>query len=81
MWNILEGILGCNRLSIEVDVIWTPHKLEFNGEDMESTAAGANDRSDIMLVARQRETLRFSIIALVYHTTNVSENTASMRSG
>jgi hypothetical protein len=81
LWDILERTFGCNRPNIEVDIIWTPHKLEFNGEDMESTAAGANDRADILLVARQRETIRFSIIAVVYHTTNVSENTASMRSG
>jgi hypothetical protein len=81
LWDILERTIGCNRPNIEVDIIWTPHKLEFNGEDMESTAAGANDRADILLVARQRETIRFSIIAVVYHTTNVSENTASMRSG
>ena len=48
---------------------------------MESTAAGANDRADILLVARPRGTIRYTIVSVVYHTTNVSENTASMRSG
>ena len=73
--------LNCRRHHIQFDILWSPHKLEFNGENMESTAAGSNDRSDIMLLARQRGAPRATIIALVYHTTNVAENTASMRPG
>ena len=81
LWHTLELELHCRRHHIQFDIMWSPHKLEFNGENMESTAAGSNNRSDVMLLARPRGAARATIIALVYHTTNVAENTASMRSG
>ena len=80
-WQTLEATLNCQRHETKLDIMWSPHKLEFNGENMESTAAGSNNRSDVMLLAWPPRAVRPTVIATVYHTTNVAENAASNRPG
>ena len=58
--------------------MWSPHKLKFNGEDVESTVPSFNNRSDVMLLAWPRQDAQPTVIATVYHTIHAAENTVSM---
>ena len=54
-----------------------PHKKKFDGNEMTSTMAGANDRADFFLLAVPLQGSPPIIIATIYHTTNVPPLTSS----
>ena len=62
---------------ITFDIVWAPHKMQFDGEQMASSHAGANDRSDFILIAAPPRDQCSMEICTVYHTTNVPEYTSS----
>jgi len=65
---------------VEFDIGFGPHKMEYDGLEMQSTMAGANDRADFFLICRNSNSGIGRILCTVYHTTNFSENTLSKRS-
>ena len=76
--------IGCNAAicsdTVVVDVVFSPHKMKYNDEGMESVAAGANDRADFYLVATSPKVLAYVELGCLYHTTNVPKNAFSDRS-
>ena len=55
------------------------HKMRLSGDELESSAAGAGGRADVLLLAWPKHAERPSVLGLVYHTTNVLHGTASLR--
>ena len=48
-WHRIEEALEAKRNDIELLVAFAPHKMVFNGAEMESAADGANERTDIYI--------------------------------
>jgi len=66
---------SASRLTLEI--AWAPHKFEYDGSTMKTTACGANERTDFFLTATWPGCERPVILIDVYHTTNVPESTFS----
>jgi hypothetical protein len=64
---------------LKLHVAWGTHKMEFDGFQMKSNAAGANERADFFLLGQHPAHLRPVILATLYHTTNVPQHTASSK--
>ena len=60
-------------------VVFVPHKVDFNGEELVKGADGANERVDVCVLARCGSTS--AIVALAYNSTHFNENTFSGRPG
>ena len=59
-------------------IAWAAHKVRFDGFQMSSTGAGANDRADFFLLAQDALQAELpKVIATFYHTTNVPELTTT----
>ena len=48
---------------------------------MESSAAGANERAEVMLVATDTRLGHAKVLSMIYHTTNEMDNTSSASRG
>ena len=81
LWSILARELDRERSDIEISIAFAPHKMRLLGEELESSAPGAGERSDILLLACPTGASKPTIIGCAYHTTNVFQNTASMKYG
>ena len=68
-WPLLESQLPVDRRTARLNILISPHKLDFNGQEFEEVAAGANDRADVFLLVGN------IIILKLYHTTNWKEGT------
>ena len=75
--NVLDA-LKFNHLCT-FSCAWTPHKIAFNGHEMQATAAGANERTDFHILLEHPYRKPLAICSL-YHTTNWPEQTFSGRS-
>eukprot|EP00969_Alexandrium_andersonii_P363679 15462465-Alexandrium_andersonii.AAC.1 len=51
--------------------------MAFTGDTMESTAPGANNRTDVHLVVFANSSSKGIVLGHAYHTTNVAPNTWS----
>ena len=80
-WSILEHELDRERSVIEISIAFAPHKMRLLGEEFEASAPGAGQRTDILLLACPTGADKPTIIGWAYHTTNVFQNTASMKYG
>ena len=76
-WQRIEDALEAERNDIELLVAFAPHKMVFNGAEMESAADGANERTDIYLAARRRNDPKAYMVGYAYHTTNAPKHTFS----
>ena len=76
IWSNLELLLKCKRWDIQLDSMWSLHKVEFNGENIELTVPNVN-RSDVMLLAWPRQDVEPTAIASVYYSILVTDTTAS----
>ena len=77
-WKSIVEKLGCHRESIHLSFAIAPHKMRLSGDELESSAAGAGERSDIWLLARPTDSDVVTALGSAYHTTNVFPGTASM---
>ena len=75
----IEKLVQCLRCDIALDLLWSPHKMTYDGTAFNMSAAGSNERTDILLVATSRSTGLACIVATVYHTTNAVSGTYSGR--
>ena len=80
-WKTIEEKLGCHRESVHLSFAIAPHKMRLSGDELESSAAGAGERSDIWLLARPKGSDVAKALGSAYHTTNVFPGTASMSKG
>ena len=79
-WSALERHFGCTREQIHLDVAFAPHKMRFSQGELESTARGAGECIDVLLVAWSGNedataTSLPTIVGTAYHTTNVIPET------
>ena len=77
-WTTIEKKLGCHRGSIRLSFAIAPHKMRLSGDELESSAPGAGERSDIWLLAWPTGSDEPTALGSAYHTTNVFPGTASM---
>ena len=77
--EIAEKIFQCSMTDLCLDVVWKPHKITFNGENMQTGAMGANERADFLLLAKKKNHETFKVLCTIYHTTNVPPETVSGR--
>ena len=80
-WKTIEEKLGCRRGSMRFSLAITPHKMRLSGDELESSAPGAGERSDIWLLAWPTGSDEPTALGSAYHTTNVFPGTASMNEG
>ena len=64
-----------------ISIAFPPHKMRKVGDDLETDAAGAGERADVLLLAWPYDTNVASVLGSAYHTTNVPTGTASMNPG
>ena len=69
------------RAAISISIAFASHKMRKVGDDLETAAAGAGERADVLLLAQPSTTDTPSVLGLAYHTTNVPSGTASMNPG
>ena len=65
-------------LSDHFHIVWSAHKMKFDGEDLVERAAGGNHRADFHLVVRHKdgkEEEQYRSCLFVYHTTNMPKGT------
>ena len=74
-WGAIELITQQDRSSLVLDILISPHKMEFNGLEFDGSGAGAHDRADILLVAVNSTTYRSYVIFSTYHSTNWPKHT------
>ena len=80
-WNVIEQKFHCKRSEINLSIAFAPHKMRKLGDDLETSAAGAGERADVLLLAWPNEKEEPSVLGWAYHTTNAPPGTASMRRG
>ena len=73
--------MKCSREKLELCILVSPHKMLLRGDEMESSAPGANERADFMLVAAEVDGSNAQVLSTVYHTTNDVDNTSSASRG
>jgi hypothetical protein len=80
MERYIETVLASTRTQIGLGIVWSVHKMEFDGDVMASGRAGANDRSDFHIVARAcgKNTI---ILCTLYHTINCPPELTTGREG
>ena len=78
-WRIIEQKFNKHRTEIDISVAFAPHKMRKLGDDLETSAAGAGERADVLLLAWPYDQDDASVLGWAYHTTNVPAGTASMR--
>ena len=73
--------MQCQRQSITLGITWTTHKIAIGASGLQQDTCGPNDRADFLLFAKTQSAARGRVSAQVYHTTDVPEQTSSMRPG
>jgi len=68
-WPLLESQLPVDRRTARLNLLISPHKLDFNGQEFEEVAAGANGRADVFLLVDN------IIVLKLYHITNAKAGT------
>ena len=68
-------VVGCQPEALRLDICWAPHKLEYDGSTMKTTACGSNERSDFFVTRASARAPTPVILLDVYHTTNMPEGT------
>ena len=81
LWIVLEQELHGSRSDIDISIAFAPHKMRLLGDELEASAPGAGERSDVLLLAWHKDAKDPIVLGWAYHTTNVFPNTASMQSG
>ena len=79
--KLVDESLAANGQDVQLHIAWAPHKMQFDGFDMSSSAPGSNDRADFMLAGYVEQLSKFVRICKVYHTTNVPKETTSGDAG
>ena len=74
LWSILAREFNRERSDIEISIAFAPHKMRLLGEELESSAPGAGERSDILLLACPTGASKPTIIGCAYHTTCLPEH-------
>eukprot|EP00969_Alexandrium_andersonii_P227149 10032308-Alexandrium_andersonii.AAC.1 len=49
-WRVIGDYVGRDARPLRLDLVLAPNKMAFTGDTMESTAPGANSRTDVHLV-------------------------------
>ena len=73
--------MQCQRQSITLGIAWTTHKITIGASGLQQAKCGPNDRADFLLFAKTQSAARGRVLAQIYHTTDVPEQTSSMRPG
>ena len=81
LWKTIEGKLGNNRATIGLSYAIAPHKMRLSGDELEASAPGAGERSDVWLLAWPSDASEPTALGCAYHTTNVFPGTASRNEG
>ena len=81
LWRVLEEELKEPRSDVDLSIAFAPHKMRLSGDELEASAPGAGERSDVLLLAWPTHAKEPSVLGWAYHTTNVFTGTASMRDG
>ena len=81
LWSVLEQTLQKSRSAIDLSIAFAPHKMRLLGDELEASAPGAGERSDVLLLAWPQNAHEPSVLGFAYHTTNVVRGTASRRRG
>ena len=79
--RLVDAAMGANGQDVQLHIAWAPHKMQFDGFDMSSSAPGSNDRADFMLAGYVGRLTKLVRICKVYHTTNVPKETTSGHAG
>ena len=79
--GLVDAAFRANGQNVQLDIAWVPHKMQFDGFDMSSTAPGSNHRAEFMLAGYVEQLSKFVRICKVYHTTNVPKETTSGDAG
>ena len=80
-WKAIEQYLDRKRSALLLTIAFAPHKMRKVGDELETDAAGAGERADVLLLAWPRDTNIPSVLGSAYHTTNVPTGTATMKMG
>ena len=75
--RLVDAAMGANGQDVQLYIAWAPHKMQFDGFDMSSSAPGSNHRADFMLARSVGQPRKLIRICRVYHTTNVPKETTS----
>ena len=76
-----DASFAANGQYVQLHIAWAPHKMQFDGFDMSSSAPGSNLRADFMLAGYVEQLTKLVRICKVYHTTNVPKETTSGDAG
>jgi len=79
--RLVDAAMGANGQDVQLYIAWAPHKMQFDGFDMSSSAPGSNHRADFMLARYVGRPTKLIRICKVYHTTNVPKETTSGDAG
>ena len=80
-WAHIGETCGVAARDVFLDIVWCPHKMRLAGDIMQSSAAEANERCDILLVGWPLSRSSPILLGHAYHTTNVVKNTWSEAPG
>ena len=80
IWRAISDLTRCQPADMMLDIMWSPHKMRMVGDALESSKPGSNGRADFYLLALSPSHEKPTVIARVYHTTNVVRHTASDKS-
>ena len=80
-WSVIEQKLQRPRSGVDLSIAFAPHKMRLTGDELEYSAPGAGERSDILLLAWPMDVDEPTVVGWAYHTTNVPPGTCSMRRG
>ena len=81
LWSVLEQKLQRPRSVVDLSIAFAPHKMRLLGDELEASAPGAGERTDVLLLAWPMDAEEPSVLGWAYHTTNVPPGTASMCRG
>ena len=78
-WGAIATELATLASTVELKIGFAPHKMRLIGDELETSARGAGERVDVLLLAWTGTAESPRVIAEAYHTTNVPPATASMK--
>ena len=80
LWSVLDEQFKCSRRDLHLSFAFAPHKMRLTGGELESSAPGAGERADVLLLAWPSQSEDPTVLGWAYHTTNVPPGTSSNRS-
>ena len=81
LWSVVEEKLQSPRSNVNLSIAFAPHKMRLLGDELEASAPGAGERTDVLLLAWPTDDNEPTVVGWAYHTTNVPPGTSSMRNG